>query len=341
MNRRRLLGVMAALGSSGFLAACTSAAEKPQNSATAWNAGRLAIGTGGTSGVYYQFGGALADAINDSLPGAVATAQPTSASADNIRRIVRGDAALGLSGDGVPVDAVSGVGAFQDQKQSILALASLFPGVLHLVVRSDLGINRATGAPKAKVTSVEALEGLRVSRGGLGSGDDLFSKRVLQTAGLDVEKDIKSFNMSLNDAIKKLKQPVTDADAIDAVFASSGIPNAPIAGLVKGGGYHLVPCGTIADKMANDFGGYQQTLIPGGEYGSPDTSAVQAPTLLLVSTAMPEQLAYDITKAFFDHQAKIGELLAPVKDITKMSAANTKPVALHPGAERYFRENPG
>ncbi|GLZ76158.1 C4-dicarboxylate ABC transporter substrate-binding protein [Actinorhabdospora filicis] len=341
MNRRRLFKLAAALGTVGLTAACSDAVgDKPVNSATEWNKGRLAIGTGGTSGVYYQFGGALADAINASLPGAVATAQPTGASIDNIRRLARGDAAMCLSGDGVPADALAGTGEFSDQKQQILSLASVFPGILHLVCRDDIGTDPLTGAPRQKVKDVEGLRGLRVARGNKASGDDLFSRRVLEAAGLKIESDIVSQNISVNAAIEKMKMPRSSADAIDAFFASSGVPNTPIQALLATGGYHLVPMGQVAEKLANEYGGYRQTTIKGKEYKVEDVASVEAPTLLLVRQDMPEQLAYDICKALFDHQKDIGALVPVVNDLTKSNASNTKPVPLHKGAERYFAENP-
>ncbi|GIG67614.1 C4-dicarboxylate ABC transporter substrate-binding protein [Phytomonospora endophytica] len=345
MDRRRLLRVAAALGTAGIsssvLAACSDAgADKPENSATAWNQGRLAIGTGGTSGVYYQFGGALADAINSGLPGAVATAQPTGASADNVQRIVRGDAALGVSGDGVPADAYNGTGDFQDLKQPILALASVFPGVLHLVVRDDLGTDPATGAPRERVDTVEGLRGLRISRGNAGSGDDVFSERVLVTAGMSVKDDVKSENVPITDALTRIRLPFDDSNGLDAFFASSGVPNANIKKILSEGKHHLVPLGSVAEDMRNNYGGYRPTTIRGTAYDIEDLASVEAPTLLLVSDKMPEDLAYDITRILFDYQKSIGALVPVVNDITKATAADTTPVALHPGAAKYYKENP-
>ncbi|HLO10327.1 MAG TPA: TAXI family TRAP transporter solute-binding subunit, partial [Desulfobacteria bacterium] len=43
---------------------------------------RLSIVTGGTGGVYYPLGGAIANVLSKYLPGVVATAEVTSASID-------------------------------------------------------------------------------------------------------------------------------------------------------------------------------------------------------------------------------------------------------------------
>ena len=50
----------------------------------------LAIGTGGTGGVYYPLGGGLANLISKSFPNVQATAQVTGGSVDNLKLIGSG-----------------------------------------------------------------------------------------------------------------------------------------------------------------------------------------------------------------------------------------------------------
>ena len=69
----------------GFVAACTSSTSGPPRSKVA----RISIATGGTGGVYYVYGGALARLISESVPGVEATAEVTSASIDNLRQAGR------------------------------------------------------------------------------------------------------------------------------------------------------------------------------------------------------------------------------------------------------------
>ena len=50
------------------------------------------IATGGTSGTYYPFGGAMANIWNTKVENMNVTAQATGASAENLRLISKGDA---------------------------------------------------------------------------------------------------------------------------------------------------------------------------------------------------------------------------------------------------------
>ena len=50
----------------------------------------IAIGTGGTGGVYYPLGGAIANVLSKNLPNVQATAEVTGGSVDNLKLIGTG-----------------------------------------------------------------------------------------------------------------------------------------------------------------------------------------------------------------------------------------------------------
>lgn len=68
---------------------------------------RLSIVTGGTGGVYYPYGGGLADLLSDELPDYAFTAEATAASVDNMYLIDSGDAALAFVLSDTAYDAAS------------------------------------------------------------------------------------------------------------------------------------------------------------------------------------------------------------------------------------------
>ena len=45
---------------------------------------RLSIATGGTGGVFYPYGGGIANVLTEKIPGVEATAEVTAASVDNL-----------------------------------------------------------------------------------------------------------------------------------------------------------------------------------------------------------------------------------------------------------------
>ena len=62
----------------------------------AWAAQKISIATGGTGGVYYPYGGGMAEIINKYVPETEAVAEVTGASVENVRLVDKGESAIGL-----------------------------------------------------------------------------------------------------------------------------------------------------------------------------------------------------------------------------------------------------
>ena len=66
----------------------------------------MSIGTGGTGGVYYPLGGAVANVLSKSLPNVQATAEVTGGSIDNLKLIGAGKSELGFTMADAALDAL-------------------------------------------------------------------------------------------------------------------------------------------------------------------------------------------------------------------------------------------
>src|ERR671913_1155151 len=104
---RAVPGVVVALAVLFMLAAC-SASQAPGGG------DRLSIATGGTGGVYFVYGGALADQITQNIEGVEATAESTAASVDNMFLIENGGSDLAFVSADTAADAVAGVDDFEE-----------------------------------------------------------------------------------------------------------------------------------------------------------------------------------------------------------------------------------
>jgi len=141
----------------------------------------LSIGTGGTGGVYYPYGGALARLISEKIPNTQVTAEVTGASADNLKLLQLGKVDLAFTLADTLSEAVKGAGAFKETGAvgSARTIAVLYTNYTHVVARAGLGIR-----------TVADLKGRTISVGSPGSGTELIADRVLAAAGLDPRKDI-------------------------------------------------------------------------------------------------------------------------------------------------------
>src|SRR3981081_152095 len=73
----------------------------------------IAIGTGGTGGVYYPLGGGLANVLSKYLRGYQVTAEVTGGSVDNLKLIGSGQSEIGFSMVDAALDAFNGEDKFK------------------------------------------------------------------------------------------------------------------------------------------------------------------------------------------------------------------------------------
>lgn len=71
----------------------------PENATDPYPSGkiRLVIGTGGTGGVFYPYGGGIARILSEKMPNTEATAEVTGGSVDNNKLLAKGEIDIGLS----------------------------------------------------------------------------------------------------------------------------------------------------------------------------------------------------------------------------------------------------
>src|ERR1700759_5646054 len=93
----------------------------------------IAIGTGGTGGVYYPLGGALANVLSKNMPNMQATAQVTGGSVDNLKLMGPGQSEVGFSMADAAIDALKGEDKFKGAAVNLRTLMVLYPNVMHVV----------------------------------------------------------------------------------------------------------------------------------------------------------------------------------------------------------------
>lgn len=287
---------------------------------------RLSIATGGTGGVYYPYGGAMANVISENVDGVEVTAEVTSASVDNMLFIDSGDADLAFVLGDTAYDAVQGNAPFEEPIAA-LTLATLYNNFTHLVTTDDAGIN-----------TVADLRGKTVSTGSPGSGTEVIANRVLEAAGLNPDSDIEREQLGASESADAIKD-----GQIDAYFWSGGLPTGSVTdlGATPNVGLKLVPNAEFAETLAGQYGSFYNTeTIPGGTYPGQDedVDVIVVPNVLVVSADFDEELAYQITKTIFEHQADLAAAHPAANDLTLENATKNSPIAYHPGALRYYEE---
>ena len=181
---KKILSVILVLTLILTLAACGSA-----------GASKMTMGTGGTAGTYYAFGGVLAQYMKNHA-GIDVTVVSTDGSKANIESIDAGDYQLGTVQSDVMAYAWQGTRSFDGSKiDSFRVVAGLYAESVQLITMDPA------------IQSVADLKGKAVSIGAPGSGVYFNAVDVLAAAGLS-ENDIKAQYQSFADSTDALKDGI-------------------------------------------------------------------------------------------------------------------------------------
>ncbi len=288
----------------------------------------LSIATGGTGGVYYPVGGGYAQVIDQFIDGYTATVEATNASVDNVAFISRGDSDIALALADTVLAAYEGTGNFGaggnlPQLDNLRVITVAYTNAVHILTVEGSGIE-----------SLQDLVGKRVSVGAPGSGTEVSAQTILEAVGITYD-DFQVERLSANETADALRD-----GTIDAGFWSGGVPTGAVLSLAETRQIKLVP---VTDEEFAAINAASPTLIryvfPEGAYrGIERTPSIGTPNLIVVSSEMDEELAYQFTKNLFEH-IDVVRAIHPSANETVPEAALASPVPLHPGAVRYLEES--
>lgn len=287
---------------------------------------RLSIATGGTGGVYFPYGGGMANVLSENLEDVEVTAEETAASVDNMLLIESGDADLAFVLADTAYDAVQGNDPFENPIPAV-TLATLYNNFTHIVTTDDAGIE-----------TIVDLAGKTVSTGSPGSGTEVIANRVLEAAGLNPDEDIQREQLGASESAAAIKD-----DKIDAYFWSGGLPTASVTdlGATPNVDLKLIANADVAATLQEQYGPFYNTAtIPGGTYPGQDedVEVVIVPNVLVVHEDFDEQLAYDILTVIFEHQADLAAVHPAADELTLENATQSSPIPYHPGALRFYQD---
>ena len=350
MNRmKKILALTLALAMSLSLAACGSN-EKPGNSAasnppsSASQAGGsgsaggevkgltdaerskefVTVGTGPTSGIYFPIGGAFAEALK--AYGYQTSAEATNATGANIQLMLDQDAEIAIAMQDAVMQAYTATGAYEGQEAAtgLRALMRLWPNYVQLVTTANTGIK-----------SVEDLKGKRVGVGAPNSGVEINARMVLDAYGITYD-DITPDYLAYGEAIDNMKN-----GQCDAVFVTSGLPNATVMELGTQYDMVVVPIdGAGRDKLVSDYPYYAKSVIPANTYNNTeDVEGVFVYNIMLVREDLSDAMVYDMLEGIFANISTIkASHNAADKNIDITFGVDDIQLPLPPGAEAFWKD---
>ncbi len=284
----------------------------------------ISIGTGGTGGVYYPYGGGLAEIWTKYVPGVRAVAEVTGASVENVKLAHRGETVIGEVMGDVAYQAYRGIGKFKGKPQKILAMACMYPNVLQIVTLKGSGIKNVTD-----------FKGKRISIGAPGSGTAFMAQLVLETLGVPLDS-FQVRRLSFNETANALRD-----GTIDAGFWVVAPGTSSIMDLATTHDIEIVAFTPEQQKkvtQAYDY--YSAWTLEAGVYRGVDAPV---PTLsvwnvIICQRDLPEDLVYQLTKTLFEHNDYLQKIHPFARYTTPENAVGKSPIPLHPGAIRAIEE---
>ena len=288
------------------------------------SAAKMTMGTGGTTGTYYGYGGVLGQYIKNNA-GIDVTVVSTDGSKANIQGIDAGDYQLGTVQSDVMAYAWEGTRSFESEGKvdSFRVVAGLYAEAVQLITMDP------------EIKSVADLKGKAVSIGAPGSGVYFNAMDVLGAAGL-TEADINPQYLSFGDSTDGLKD-----GKIDAAFIVAGAPTPAITELCTTNNAYLVPIdGEVAETLMASCPFYTVYDIPAGTYAgqTEDVQTVTVKATLIVSASAAEEDVYKLTAAIFDNIDAITAENGKGAELSIENATSGMTAPFHAGAAKYFAE---
>ena len=286
----------------------------------------MSFGTAPPGGAFFVVGGALVEVLNEAGRdrGWNITAEATSGSQENIRRLASGELDFAVSNAAITYFAAQG-GEGWDRAYPVRAVMTLAPNVAMFIAPKSSGVQR-----------IADLRGKRVVIGPAGAGFEFFVTPLLAAHGLSYA-DFTPLNATQAAAVDML----ADGSAA-AAFIGGAVPTASITQAAASQDIVFVPYEEEAmTRLSADYPFFDRATVPAGTYRgqTSDLHMLDTGSMHLITSAdKDERLVYEITKALYENREGVVQRHAAGRAINERNAPRNTGTEFHPGAIRFYRE---
>jgi len=284
----------------------------------------VSIGTGGTGGIYYPYGGGVAEIWTKHVKNVKAVAEVTGASVENVKLAHKGETVIGEVMGDVAVAGYSGLSKFQGKKHDILSMAIMYPNLLQVVTLKKSGI-----------TDIEQIKGKKISSGSPGSGTNFMSEAVFKALGIPLDSYSDS-RLSFTETANALRD-----GTIDVGFWSVGPGTSSILDLATTHDVHIIAFSPEQTKKiiaANEE--YSAVDLAGGVYRGIDqaVATIGVWNVMICQKSLDTDMVYNLVKALYEHQDYLIKIHPSASYTTPENAVKYSPIPLHAGTVKYLKE---
>ena len=320
----RRVGFLVGLMGVALAAACGGGAGDADDSGPSRQF--LSVGTAPPGGAFFVVGSALAEVLNEfgGEFGWSTTAEATSGSQENIRRLDSGELEFAMSNAAITYFSVRG-GEGWDKAYPMRTVMTLAPNVALFITPAG-----------SDVETIADLRGNRVGVGPAGAGFEFFVGPLLGAHGLTYD-DFSPLNATQSGAVDL----IADGSAA-AVFVGGAVPTASITQASASQDIHFIPFDDAAkQQLVDEYLFFSAATIPAGTYRG-QTEAFEGLDVgsmhLIASAAADEELVYNVTKTLYEQRERVVEKHAAGRAINPNNVVRDTGTEFHRGAIRFYQE---
>jgi TRAP transporter TAXI family solute receptor len=290
-----------------------------------WVAGQL-------GGGWYTMANGMARMLEEKNSGLTVKVVPGGGTA-NPSKIQQGQSQLGMGLDIFAKAAHDGTLLYQGKPHDKLMMVgqSFSDNYLHII--------RAKGAPLS-VEEVFKTPNVRIGVTKAGSSDEMSFRFLMEHYGTSYEKLRASGAKIVQGDYNELASAFKDRQ-VDYLFIVLGVPGAMVQEIQQAREGELLPYPeavreAFTNKYGYSLGVFPKTTYP--KYQTADVPTLIMATTLMVSSAVPEDLVYKITKTLCENTGSLPRIHASMDVFDCKTAVKVRPVPVHPGALKYYKE---
>jgi TRAP transporter TAXI family solute receptor len=285
----------------------------------------ITMGVSSPGGSWYAAGGAMADIINKNVKGVTATAQTTGGAVANIKLLGTKKVDMGITINVIASSAAAGKRPFKEAYSNVRTMISnLETGILQVFTLAGSDINYLSD-----------LKGRKVMVGPQGHGSLIRLRQIFPLVGFGFD-DIRAVYLPYQQAMAALGDKKVDAVVLymssPALAAKQYATTRDIKLLKLKDEYR--------EAVLAKFPFYLDKVVPAGTYKgqTEDVRSVGTGNGLYISSDVPDEIAYEITKAIFENIDKLTQSHPAVRNVSLETATEGALLDFHPGVIKYYKE---
>lgn len=284
----------------------------------------IELGTATRGGGFELFGNTLASVVNKIDAPVKLKPIATRGSKQNLNYLAKGKIVLGLVEGNAARQALEGIGR---DKLDLKVLSVMYPNPGMFVVRAD-----------TQYKSIDDLKGKPIAFGTRASGLRILVNDVLNGLGLDPAKD---FQQIILDKAAQGPKLVLEKKAEALWGAGIGWPGFVKVANSTIGARFIPPSQSQINMILNKHPHLKKMTVPVGTYKGQDKDihSIGLWSLILISPAVSEDIAYHLAKAIHRSEAMMANKLEQGRFTKAINTVNNVDInLLHPGVIKYYRE---